>query len=128
MSVARVKEMFAQMVLKKDGSAIERYYAPTFELISNGARQSYEDFAAGHLRVYATDIQYRIEYDDEAWVEADDRVAGRIWITTGLEGAEQTRMEIILIIQFEGDRITRIWETTAPDWQGLEELENYDPE
>ena len=51
-------------------------------MVSNGITQGYEAFRTGHETVYATGISYAVEYDDESWVEADDRVAVRLWITT----------------------------------------------
>lgn len=77
MSVAVVREMFEQMVVGKDGTAIERYYDPSFVMYSNGMTQNFDEFSASHLNIYDTPISYAIEYDEEAWVEAEDKVAGR---------------------------------------------------
>jgi len=126
MGVDLIREMFEQMVLKKDPDLIERFYSPDFEMHSNGVVQGFEEFAAAHRRVYATDISYEVEYDEDAWVEQEGRVAGRVWITTKLPGREATRIEVILIARIEDDRITRIWETTWPDWQNLREMERYE--
>ena len=84
-------EMFEQMVKRKDASLIERYYHPDFLLHTNGAVQGYEEFADGHRRVYATEISYAVDYDEKAWVVTDDRVAGRVWITTERPGEEPTK-------------------------------------
>lgn len=126
MSVDLVKEMFEQMVLKKDPEAIPRFYSPDFELHTNGTVQGYEDFESGHRRVYATPITYRVEYDEEAWVEGQDRVAGRVWITTKLPDQPETRIEVILIAQVKDGQITRLWEATYPDWKTLTEMKAYD--
>jgi hypothetical protein len=40
------------------------------------------EFEASHRGIYETPVSYAIEYDDEAWVEADDRVAARVRETT----------------------------------------------
>lgn len=125
MSVARHKEMFEQMVLKKDPDLISEFYSPEFELHTNGQKQTYEEFLAGHERVYATEITYRVEYDEDSWVEQGDRVAGRLWITTSRPDQEETRIEVTLIAHFAGDRISRITETTWPDWRELKELGQY---
>lgn len=70
MSVEMIKEMFEQMVLKKDPAAIARFYAPDFELHSNGVVRGFEEFAEGHRQVYASEITYGVEYDDDAVSEA----------------------------------------------------------
>ncbi|MGZ5376884.1 MAG: hypothetical protein ACXWZR_00820 [Mycobacterium sp.] len=72
--------------------------------------QNFAEFAESHRGVYATDISYAIAYDDEAWVEADGRVAARVWITTSRPDEEPTR----------------VWETTwrvgatSPHWPPTE--------
>ena len=92
----RLIEMFDQMVLRKDASLIERYYHPDFLLYTNGQEQAYDAFADGHRRVYANEISYDISYDDDAWVVTDDRVAGRVWITTSRPDEEPTTIEVVL--------------------------------
>ena len=37
-------------------------------MFSNGVTQDYEAFATSHRTVYATEISYSVEYDEEAWV------------------------------------------------------------
>jgi hypothetical protein len=126
-SVARLKEMFERMVVAKDPAAIERFYAPSFVMDSNGVTQDYAAFAASHERVYGTEISYSVEYDEDAWVEADGKVAGRIWITTARPDEEPNRFEVVLIASFDKDgRITRIRETTWPDWSAAGAFEDYD--
>lgn len=127
MTIARLREMFTEMVEAKDVSAIERYYDPALQLFTNGEVQGYEEFAAGHRTVYGSAISYRVEYDEDAWVQSadGDRVAGRVWITTSRPGEEPTRIELVLIVQYAGDRIVRIWETTFPSWQNLPAFEDY---
>lgn len=125
MTIAVLREMFDQMVMRKDPAAIERFYDPSFVMYSNGLRQEFEAFAAGHRAVYATAISYAVEYDEEAWVEAANRVAGRVWITTSRPGESPTRIELVLIAAFRAGRITRVWETTFPDWRNLPPFETY---
>ena len=125
MSVAVLRQMFEQMVEKKDSSVIERFYDPSFVMFSNGVTQDFEAFAASHRTVYATEISYSVEYDEEAWVETADKVAGRLWITTRRPGEGPTRIEVMLIATFRDDRITRLWETTWPNWNELPAFETY---
>jgi hypothetical protein len=126
MSVARLKEMFERMVVAKDATAASEFYSPSFTMDSNGVTQDYPAFVASHERTYATEISYSVEYDEEAWVEAQGRVAGRIWITTARPGEKPTRFEVVVIALFDGDgRITRVWETTWPDWSQAGAFEDY---
>lgn len=45
--------------------------------------------------MYATDISYEVEYDDDGWVEGVDAVAARLWRTTARPGESPKRIEII---------------------------------
>ncbi len=118
-------EMFDQMVINKDAALIERYYHPDFRVTTNGQSQGYAEYAASHRRVYATEISYAIRYDDEAWLETEDRVAGRMWITTRRPGEEPTELEVILVATLRDGRLHRVWELTWPDWSQLKAFENY---
>jgi hypothetical protein len=117
--------MFERVVICKDASLIATYYDPEFKLYTNGQMQDYHAFADGHLRMYATEITYAVEYDEEAWVETHDEVAGRLWITTAKGGEPPTRIEIVLIARFREGRLHRLWELTWPDWSSLEAFEDY---
>lgn len=119
-------EMFDQMVIAKNAAVIERYYHPDFELTTNGLAQSYEAFAAGHRAVYATSINYTVEYDDDAWVTTDDRVGGRVWITTSRPGEAPTKIEVVLLATVVDGRFHRLWELTWPDWSRLAALDSYE--
>jgi hypothetical protein len=67
MSSAVLRQMFEEMVVQKDPAAIERCYDPSFVMFSNGGTQNFDDFAASHRSVYATEISYSVEYDEDAW-------------------------------------------------------------
>ncbi|WP_431031531.1 nuclear transport factor 2 family protein [Plantibacter sp. RU18] len=113
------------MVVEKDASAIERFYDPEFAMFSNGVTQGYESFRLEHEKVYDTEIQYAVEVAEDAWVDAGDRVAARVWITTKRPDESETRIEVILIATFRDGRIYRVWETTWPSWTDLEAFKNY---
>ena len=125
MTVAVLRKMFEEMVVAKDITAVERFYDPSFVMYSNGVTQNFEEFAASHRAVYDTAISYAVEYDEEAWVEGEDKVAGRVWITTSRPGESPTRIEVVLITAFKDGRITRVWETTWPSWNELPAFETY---
>ena len=63
MSIAVLRQMFEQMVEKKDSAAIDRFYDPSFVMSSNGVTQDFDAFAASHRTIYATPICYSVEYD-----------------------------------------------------------------
>ena len=48
MSIAVLRQMFEQMVEKKDPAAIDRFYDPSFVMSSNGITQDFDAFAASH--------------------------------------------------------------------------------
>jgi hypothetical protein len=118
-SLALLREMFAEMVVKKDAAKIPVYYHERFRLCSNGEETDYASFLESHERYYASPITYRVELDEETLVEDGDRVAGRVWITTSRPGEAPTRIEVILIAAFEARRIVRLWELTYPSWSEL---------
>jgi hypothetical protein len=66
-----------------------------------------------------------VKDDDEAWVQADDRLAARVFITTSLPGEKPTRIEVVLIATFLDGRIHRVWETTWPSWRTVEGFADY---
>jgi hypothetical protein len=125
MSIALLRQMFEQMVENKDPTAIEQFYDPSFVMFSNAVTQDFEAFAASHRTVYSTEIRYSVEYDEDAWVETRDKVAARVWITTSRPNESPTRIEVVLIAAFHDGRITRVWETTWPNWNELPAFETY---
>lgn len=125
MSIALFREMFERMMTAKDADLIEHYYHPEFIMYSDGSRQGFSEFAASHRGVYNTSISYAISYDDEAWVESADKVAGHMWITTSRPGEEPTRIELVVIASYLDGRIHRIWETTWPSWRSVDAFRDY---
>jgi SnoaL-like domain len=125
MSVALLREMFDQMVVAKNAELVERYYHPDFVMHSDGLTQDFIEFHESHREIYTTPITYGIEYDEQAWVEADAKVAGRLWITTSRPDENPIRIEVVLIAAFRDGKIHRIWETTWPSWRSVAALENY---
>jgi hypothetical protein len=123
MSLALLREMFAEMVVKKDAAKIPVYYHERFRLFTNGEEIDYASFLESHERYYASPITYRVEYDEGTLVADGDRVAGRVWITTSRPGEAPTRIEVILIAAYEEGRIVRLWELTYPRWSSLPAFE-----
>ena len=126
MSRELLVEMFDRMVVAKDKALVPHYYDPEFVMTSNGVTQEYDAFRVEHEKVYETEIAYAFEYDDESWVEADDRVAVRLWITTSRPNEKPTRLELVLIATYRDGRIHRLWELTWPNWAELPAFESYD--
>ena len=125
MSIERLREMFTEMVVKRDASAVARYYHPRFRLTTNGQEQDYDAFARGHEAVYGSGVTYRVEYDEDAWVDGGDRVGARVWITAQRPGEEATRIEVVLVAAYRDGLIHRLWELTWPDWSRLGAFEGY---
>ena len=87
-------------------------------MVSNGITQGYEVFWTGHETVYATGT-VRGSSTTTSRVEADDRVAVRLWITTSRPDEAPTRLELVLIATYREGRIHRLWELTWPNWSDL---------
>jgi len=113
------------MVIKKNASLIAHYYHPDFILETNGQKQDYKNFSAGHEKIYATDITYEIKYDDSTWVESATKVAARVWIKTQRLNEAPVEFEIVLIATYVDRKIHRLWELTSPDWTQTKTFENY---
>lgn len=119
MTLAKLKEMFTEMVEKKDISLFPQYYHENFFLTTNGKEMDYQEFLDSHIKYYSTPIQYEVEYQDETLVESKDKVAGRVWITTTLPDESPKKLEVILIALYKEGKIFRLWELTWPDWSQL---------
>lgn len=118
-NIALLKEMFTKMVIEKNASLIPKYYDEDFLLYTNGQTMDYAEFLKMHISVYKTSIQYKISYDEESFVEQDNRIACRVCITTKRENEAPKEIEVILIATFKKDKLHRVWELTYPDWSQL---------
>jgi len=116
------KEMFSEMVIKKDASLISTYYHSEFVLYANGETQTYREFYDNHVEYYATSRQYYVEYDENAWVEQNHKLAGRVFVTIKQPEQSDINFEVILIAQYKDNKIYRIWEITSPDWTQMKEF------
>jgi len=119
MTIKLMKEMFEKMVIKKDASLISQYYHYEFLLTTNGEKVDYEKFLKDHETYYKTDIQYKIEYEEETLLESKNKVAGRIWITTKRPDEPANKLEVMLIAEYREGKIYRLWELVYPDWKQL---------
>ena len=121
----RMREMFTRMVEAKDVTLVDAYYDPAFVLTTNGQSQDLAAFRAGHERVYPTAISYEVQYDEDAWVESADRLAGRLWITIRRPGEAAQAIEVVFVAVFREGRLLRLHEVTWPDWSTAPALEAY---
>jgi hypothetical protein len=119
MLIEKLKEMFNEMVIKKNASLIPLYYHPEFLLYTNDQTTDYEAFLKSHYEYYATSLQYEVAYDEETLLEQGDKLAGRVWITTQRDNEAPKKIEVILIAQYKDGKIYRLWELTYPDWSKL---------
>ena len=121
--IVHLKEMFAEMTIKKNPSVMAHYYHPDFLLYCNGEVTDYAHFHNMHEEIYKTPIQYKVEYDEETLVAQQNKVAGRIFITTSRPNETPTKIEVILIVEYKENKIYRLWELTFPDWTRLAAFE-----
>lgn len=113
----KLKEMFEKMVREKNIQLIPLYYHSDLLLYTNNQpAQNYPSFLSSHEKYYASSKQYQIEYDEDTFVEAGNKIAGRLWISVTESYKETIKMEIILIAQYKDGKIYRLWELTYPDW------------
>lgn len=90
---------------------------------ANGQTFNYQKFYDLHADIYKTDIEYKVEYDFETFVETKDRLAGRVFITLTNPGQPQRELEVILIVKYAADKILRLWELAYPDWSKMPDFE-----
>lgn len=119
MYIKILKEMFTEMVIKKNATLIPFYYHEEFLLYTNEQITDYEAFIKSHQEYYKTPIKYEVVYDDETFLEQGEKIAGRVWITIQMPNEFPKKIEVILIAQFKDNKIYRLWELTYPDWSKL---------
>jgi hypothetical protein len=122
--VTSLKEMFQKVTIEKNEKAIPNYYAKDFELYTNGNKFNYNEFNKLHMDIYKTAIQYKVRYDNDAFVEQGDNVAARLFITTSMPNEEPKEIEVILVAKYKGHKLYRLWELTYPDWSKMKDFEN----
>lgn len=114
-----LKEMFDKVTIEKNDQAIPLYYDKNFELYSNGKKMDFDAFLKMNRDVYKTSIQYKVRYDEETFVEQENRVAGRLFITTKKPNELVREIEVILIAEYKENKLYRLWELTYPDWSKM---------
>jgi hypothetical protein len=119
MYIARLKEMFQEVTIKKNHSLIPKYYHEGFLLFTNEEKMDYKAFLKVHEEIYQTPIQYEIAYDEETLMEQGEKVAARVWITTKRPNETPVKIEVILIARYKEGKLHRLWELTYPDWSQL---------
>lgn len=124
MYIKLLKEMFSEMVEKKNASLIPKYYHEAFELYANGQTQDYAYFLDFHEKVYQTEINYQVSYDENAFIEQDEKVAARVFFVISKTNELVRELEVILISEFKDNKIFRVWEVCYPDWRKMSEFKN----
>ena len=113
------------MVEAKDPAQVDTSYDPEFRLTTDGVTQDLDAFRAGHERVHPTEIGHAVAYDDDAWVEAGDRLAGRLSMTTTRPGTPPRSIEVVFVAVFRDDCLLRPWELAWPDRSGPDAFADY---
>jgi hypothetical protein len=125
-NIQLLRNMFNDMVIKKDISVMPKYYAPDFKLYSNGMVMNYQQYYVGHKREYQTPIQYQVAYDSATIFESKHKVAARVFITTKRPHEAPTKIEVILIAAYnDKHKLERIWELTYPNWSRLKAFKSF---
>ena len=114
-----LKAMFAKVTIKKTDRVIPFYYDKDFELFSTGKKMDFDVFLKMHHDVYKTSIQYNVRYDEATFIEQGNKVAGRLFITTKKPNELAREIEVILIAEYKGNKLFRLWELTYPDWSKM---------
>ena len=114
-----LKRMFDKVTVEKNDQAIPLYYDNAFELYSNGKKMNYDAFLQMHRNIYKTSIQYKVRYDEETFIEQGNKVSGRLFITTIKPNEPAQEIEVILVAEFRGSKLYRLWELTYPDWSRM---------
>ena len=114
-----LKQMFSEMVQKKNVSLISKYYHQEFKLYANGQMQDYNYFLDFHEKIYQTDISYKVSYDENAFIEQGEKVAARVFFVITKPNEPVKELEVILISEFKEGKIFRIWEVCYPDWSKM---------
>lgn len=123
MYIQKLEEMFREVVLKRNPSAIPHYYHKEMILYTNGQIIDYEAFKASHDEILTSSLRHEFEYDEETFLETGQKVAGRVWITIKAPNREPVKIEVILIVEYKEDKIFRLWELTYPDWSQLPDFQ-----
>ena len=124
MYIEQLKEMFTEMVVKKNPSLIPHYYHQDFLLYTNEKEMDYQVFLESHHHLYETLIHYSVEYDEATLIEQGEKIAGRIWITVSRPNEPSRKIEVTLIAQFKDHTIYRLWEPPHPVWSKLPAFES----
>jgi hypothetical protein len=112
---ARMREIVTRMVEAESTSLLDAYYDPDFLLTVNGRSQDLAAFRAEHKRVQRTGITFAVTYDEDSWVEGQDCLAGRIWITTYRACGQAVRIEALFVAAYRSGRLLRLTALTWPD-------------
>ena len=95
-----MREVVTRMVEAGNTSLHDAYYDPDFLLTVNGRSQDLAAFRAEHDRVQRTGITFAVTYDEDSWVEGQDCLAGRIWITTHSACGRAARIEVLFVAAY----------------------------
>lgn len=69
--------------------------------------------------IYKTPIQYSIRYDESSLIEQNNKIGGRMFITTKMPNESAHEIEVIFVGEYKGNELYRISELTYPDWSKM---------
>jgi len=60
-------------------------------------------------------ITFAVTYDEDSWVEGQDCLAGRFWISTHRAYGKAARIEVLFVAAYRSGRLLRLTALTRPD-------------
>ena len=121
--VQSVKNMFEQVLVRKQIGKIADFFTKDAVVFSNGNKVDYQDFVESQHELSSSSIQYAIAYDQQAWLSGHEKVAGRVFITLQKSVQEAQKIEVIFIAEFQKGKIKTLWELAYPDLSSLSAVE-----
>jgi hypothetical protein len=125
MYIQKLKQMFQDVSVDKKVHLIPEHYHKDLMLYTNNQVMDYHTFLLGHQKSCASPLVFEVSYDEDTFIEQDNRAGLRMWISVGLPGKEAHKLELMLIAHFKDGKIEKLWELSFPDWSHIPELNNY---
>jgi len=114
-NISIIKNMFTQFSEKKDITQFYNYYAPNFELESNGQKFNCQQYYNLEKNIFTTIKKLKVVSYDDIFA-TNNKVATRMVIRILKNDNSVNQFQVILIAAIKDNKITHIWEMTNPGW------------
>jgi hypothetical protein len=119
-----LRELVNRVLASHDTSALDSCLDPSFQLWCNGSAYDLAGFRGRLTAALAGGGEYAVDFDDHAWVAAADRVAARLWVSSGPTDAAPSDSEVLVVATVNGDRFDRAWVLAWPDRPQIHHLDD----